>query len=185
MLVAKQVADMLTFTRAVIGVMFLWLGLTQGAQGLPQAVLLQTLAWTSDALDGPVARRSREYYHTWIGDHDLQVDMFVSAGLLGYLWASGFVSTIVAVVYVLISVVVFYFLGDIERTLGMLSQAPIYGWFIWVAMRDAPLAGRWLIIYLVAIIVVTWPRFPKEIVPGFLSGISQLYNRFIKSGSDS
>ena len=111
--------------------------------------------------------------------------MFVSAGLLGYLWASGFVSTIVAVVYVLISVVVFYFLGDIERTLGMLSQAPIYWWFIWVAMRDAPLAGRWLIIYLVAIIVVTWPRFPKEIVPGFLSGISQLYNRFIKSGSDS
>jgi cardiolipin synthase len=185
MLVAKQVADLLTFTRVVIGAMLVWLGLTQGTQGLPLAVLFLTLAWTSDALDGPVARRSRDFYHTWIGDHDLQVDMFVSAGLLGYLWASGFVSTIVAVVYVLIWLVVFYYFGDIERTLGMLSQAPIYGWFIWVAMRNAPLAGRWLIIYLVAIIIVTWPRFPKEVVPGFLSGISQLYNKFINSGSDS
>jgi len=185
MLVAKQVADTLTFTRAAIGVIFGWLGLTQGAQGLPQAVLFLTIAWTSDAIDGPVARRSREYYHTWIGDHDLEVDMFVSAGLLGYLWGSGFVSTTVAVVYVLIWVLIFYYLGGIERTLGMLSQAPIYGWFIWVAMRDAPQAGRWLIIYLVAIIVVTWPRFPKEVVPGFLSGIHQVFNRFINSSKDS
>jgi len=185
MLVAKQVADTLTFTRAAIGVIFGWLGVTQGAQVLPQAVLFLTIAWTSDAIDGPVARRSREYYHTWIGDHDLEVDIFVSAGLLGYLWASGFVSTTVAVVYVLIWVLIFYYLGGIERTLGMLSQAPIYGWFIWVAMRDAPQAGRWLIIYLVAILVVTWPRFPKEVVPGFLSGIHQVYNRFINSSKDS
>ena len=185
MLVAKQVADMLTFTRAVIGVMFLWLGLTQGAQGLPQAVLLQTLAWTSDALDGPVARRSREYYHTWIGDHDLEVDMIVSAGLLGYLCTSGFVSTPVGVVYVLIWVLIFYYFRGIERSLGMLSQAPIYGWFIWVAMREAPLAGRWLLIYLVAIIVITWPRFPKEVVPGFLYGIHQVYNKIINSSKDS
>jgi hypothetical protein len=179
MLVAKQVADLLTFTRAVFGVLFVLLGLTQGVQGLPLVVLFLTLAWTTDALDGPLARRSRDFYNTWIGDHDLQVDILVSAGLLGYLWASGFVATIVAIAYVLIWVVVFYYLGDIERTLGMLCQAPIYGWFIWVAMREAPLAGRWLIIYLVAIVVVTWPRFPKEIVPGFLSGIHQVYKRFI------
>ena len=185
MLVAKQVADMLTFTRAVIGAIFVWLGLTQGAQGLPQAVLFLTLAWTSDALDGPVARRSLEYYHTWIGDHDLEVDMLVSAGLLGYLWASGFVSTTVAVVYVLIWVLVFYHFREIERSLGMLSQAPIYGLFIWVAMRDAPQAGRWLIIYLVAIVVVTWPRFLKEVVPEFLYGIHQVYNRLINPDKDS
>ncbi len=185
MLVAKQVADIITITRAIIGIIFVWLGLTQGVQGLPQAVLFLTLAWTSDALDGPVARRSREYYHTWIGDHDLEVDMFVSAGLLGYMWASGFVSLSVAILYILAWVVIFFFLGGVERSLGMLSQAPIYGWFIWVAMREAPQSGRWLLIYLVAIVVVTWPRFPKEIIPGFLSGIHQVYKNYINPGKDS
>ena len=179
MLVAKQVADILTFTRVVIGVLFIWLGLTQGTQGLPQAVLFLTLAWTSDALDGPVARRSRKYYHTWLGDHDLEVDMFVSTGLLGYLWASGYVSSTVAVVYIIAWGLLFIYSGEIERSLGMLSQAPIYGWFIWVAMRDAPHSGRWLLIYLVAIVVVTWPRFPKEVVPGFLSGMRQVYKKYI------
>jgi hypothetical protein len=185
MLVAKQVADIITITRAIIGIIFLWLGLTQGVQGLPQAVLFLTLAWTSDALDGPVARRSREFYHTWIGDHDLEVDMFVSAGLLGYMRASGFVSLSVVILYILAWVLIFFYLGGIERSLGMLSQAPIYVWFIWVAMREAPQSGRWLLIYLVAIVVVTWPRFPKEIIPGFLSGIHQVYKNYINPGKDS
>ena len=81
--------------------------------------------------------------------------------------------------------VIFFFLGGVERSLGMLSQAPIYGWFIWVAMREAPQSGRWLLIYLVAIVVVTWPRFPKEIIPGFLSGIHQVYKNYINPGKDS
>jgi len=43
-------------------------------------------------MDGPISRRSRVIYHTWIGDHDLQVDMAVSVGLLLYMLAAGYVS---------------------------------------------------------------------------------------------
>lgn len=184
MLVAKQVADVLTFTRALISFLFVWLGLTQGAEGLPHAILFLTLAWTTDALDGPLARRSSVSYHSWIGDHDLEVDMLVSAGLLGYLWAAGFVSTLVAVIYILAWTIIFFYIGGIERTLGMLSQAPIYGGFILVSMLTEPLAGRWLLLYLLAIVVVTWPRFPREVIPGFLSGMSRLYNKYIRTGKD-
>lgn len=185
MLVAKQIADILTFTRALIGIFFVWIGLTQGAEGLPLAVLFLTLAWTTDALDGPAARRSRVDYHTWIGDHDLEIDTFAATGLLVYLWVSGFISIWVAIGYAGAWFLIFFLIGGIERSLGMLSQAPIYGWFIWVAMRYAPHAGRWVLLFLVAIVVVTWPRFPKEIVPGFLYGVSQVYKKFVNSGQDS
>ena len=133
MLVLKQAADILTFTRALLGIVFVWLGLTQGAEGLPLAVLFLTIAWTTDALDGPAARRSRVYYHTWIGDHDLEVDMFVASGLLAYLWISGFVSTWLAIGYAAAWFLIFFLMGGIERSLGMLSQAPIYGSFILLA----------------------------------------------------
>jgi cardiolipin synthase (CMP-forming) len=49
-------------------------------------------AWTSDVADGQVARRSRVQYASWIGDHDLEVNMLVACGLLVYLLAAGFVS---------------------------------------------------------------------------------------------
>ncbi len=48
--------------------------------------------WTGDLLDGRIARRSRMVDHTWIGDHDLEVDMAVSTGLLVYMQQSGFVN---------------------------------------------------------------------------------------------
>jgi len=78
MIVAKQVADLITLTRALLLFVFAWLGLTTGAQALPLAALLLIYSWTSDLLDGSIARRSRVYYHSWLGDHDLEVDMAVS-----------------------------------------------------------------------------------------------------------
>jgi hypothetical protein len=56
----------------------------------------------------------------------------------------------------------------------MLLQAPIYGWFIWVAVRDAPQAGLWLLVWIIAAVIITWPRFPRDIVPDFVGGIRSL-----------
>ena len=83
MIVAKQVADVITSLRALIAVFLIWLGEVQGAAGLPTAVWAMVADWLGDAIDGPIARRSRIKYSTWIGDHDLEVDMTVSVGLLG------------------------------------------------------------------------------------------------------
>jgi hypothetical protein len=78
MLVAKNFADLITLTRAVIGFCLAWLGISQGAAALPRAVSFLIAAWTSDVADGPVARRSRVQYSSWLGDHDLEVDMAVA-----------------------------------------------------------------------------------------------------------
>lgn len=172
MLVAKQVADLITFTRSLLGVFLAWLGFEQGKEGLILATWLLLLDWTGDLFDGRIARRSRIHYHSWIGDRDLEVDMVVSAGLLFYLVASGFLNAWAAIFYILLWGAIFWRLG-IPRSLGMLFQAPIYASFIWISIQNTPLAGYWILLWILVAIIGTWPLFPKTVVPGFLQGIRE------------
>ncbi len=80
MLVAKQVADGVTWLRAAMAIILVWLGTSQGEGALPAAIWLLIASWTSDTLDGPLARSSRVQYRSWIGDHDLQVDKVIRGG---------------------------------------------------------------------------------------------------------
>lgn len=173
MLVAKQVADLITFARGLLGFWLAWLGFTQGDQGLALAVWIMIADWTGDSIDGALARSSRIRYQTWIGDHDLEVDIAVSAGLLIYILSAGFLQWQWAVIYLLIWAVVFWRWG-FYRSLGMLLQAPIYMYFIWIALREPPHAGWWLVGWITIALIVTWPKFIREVIPGFLEGFDAL-----------
>src|SRR5512139_3075343 len=96
---AKMVADLITATRGLLGLVMIWLGITQGAAALPAVVFLMLLDWTGDFVDGGIAHRSRHPRRTWIGDSDLYVDLFVSLCLGVYLYAAGFISLAFVVVY--------------------------------------------------------------------------------------
>jgi len=176
MLVAKQFADLLTLTRTLIALILVCLGIMQGGDGLPTAALLLLVSWTTDALDGPIARRSRLSYHTWLGDHDLEVDMAVAAGLLVYMLLSGFVNPVVGTVFALGWALFFWHWG-VLRSPGMLFQAPVYAWFIWLALCGSPLYGALLVGWILAAILFTWPRFLDEVVPGFLAGMRAIRGR--------
>jgi phosphatidylglycerophosphate synthase len=177
MLAAKQVADLITGGRAALGLVMIWLGLTWGQEALPLICWLMILAWSGDALDGPIARRSRIQSHSWLGDHDLEVDIGVSFGLLLYLVAAQYVDLRIASVYLIFWALVFWRWG-VPRSLGMLIQAPIYGWFLWLGVRDAPQAGCWVIGWLAAVIILTWPRAFREVVPGFLHGMRDVWRQY-------
>ena len=172
MLVMKQIADLLTMTRILLALLLAWLGLSRGPDVLPLTCWLVIVAWTSDVLDGALARRSRVQYHTWLGDHDLEVDMFFSTGVLFYLVAAGYFDLRLAVAYLLVCGLVFWHWG-LHRALGMLVQAPVYGWLIWVAVRAAPKSGLLLIVWILGAVIITWPRFPQEVIAGFLIGIRE------------
>ena len=101
MLAAKQVADLITGGRAARGLVMIWLGLTWGQEALPLICWLMILAWSGDALDGPIARRSRIQSHSWLGDHDLEVEIGVSFGLLLYLVAAHYVDLRIASVHLI------------------------------------------------------------------------------------
>jgi hypothetical protein len=139
-MVAKQVADLITITRGLLLVIFPWLGITQGRASLPWAAVLLAADWTGDVLDGALAKRSGIKQQTWVGAHDLEVDMAVSLGLLIYLLITGLLSLPVALVYLLLWGA-YFFRAGIPRSLGMLFQAPIYGWFIYVTLVHANAAG--------------------------------------------
>ena len=170
MIVAKQVADLITSARVLIAVCLVGIGIVQGGAGLPLVAWMMIVDWAGDMVDGRIARRSRVQYRTWIGDHDLEVDMAVSVGLLIYLLQAGFVNIWLAGGYVLLWCLYFWRQGGIPHSSGMLFQAPIYAWFIFVALRDVPRAGWAIIIFLISAIVFTWPYFPKVVVPGFFAG---------------
>ena len=59
MIVAKQVADLITTIRALIAVCLMWLGITHKADGLSLAAGLMIADWIGDMVDGRIARRSR------------------------------------------------------------------------------------------------------------------------------
>jgi cardiolipin synthase len=172
--VAKQVADLVTITRGLLVFVFPWLGLVQGKSALTWVGLLLLVDWTGDSLDGPLARHSRSRYQTWIGDHDLEVDMAVSLGLLFYMLLSGFVDLTIGIAYLLLSGLFFWRFG-IPRSMGMLFQAPIYGWFLFLTVREIPTVGWWMVGWILAAMVITWPKFPKEMVPDFLGGLKKIF----------
>lgn len=169
----KQLADLITWARLGIAGLLALLGMHLGARALPWAAWLLLLSWTGDSMDGALARREPEAAQTWIGMHDLEVDVAVAAGLLIYLAASGYVPKLLAGGYFLAWAGV-YFVYGLQRPLEMLFQGPIYGWFIWEAARDPSRTGWWLILWIVVAIILTWPKAVQEIVPGFLRGMMNL-----------
>ena len=179
MLVAKQVADFITLSRGLMAFFLGGLGLLVGKDALPLAAWVMIADWCGDMVDGPIARRSRISYHTWIGDHDLQIDMTVSVGLLIYLLGAGYVSWWVGVIYLLAWSLFFLRFGVIPAP-GMLFQAPIYFWFIWTTLQDATGLGVLIIVLILAVVILTWPKFPRVVVPDFLEGMRKTFKPFQK-----
>lgn len=173
MSLGKQIADMLSLLRVCIAILLVFAGVLAGVEALPFAAVLLLISWTSDSIDGPIARRSRYASQTWIGDHDLEIDMSAAIGLLVYMLAANYVANWVGILYLLVWTLVFWRYGLLSG-LGKAFQAPIYGWFIVIALRDAQPYGIALIVWILMALLITWPKFPESIIPGFLSGFKRV-----------
>ena len=173
MLDAKLVADFITAARGMLGFLIIWLGFTQGEDALPIIGLLMLLDWTGDFVDGGIAKRSRHPRHSWIGDNDLYVDVFMSVCLGIYLVSAGFVGLTFGFCYLLGWILIFWRFG-LDRNLLMFAQAPIYLWFIIIAVCLVPEIGNWLVLWVLVALAINWRRFSKDIVPKFISGIASM-----------
>ena len=173
MLDAKLVADFITAARGMLGFLIIWLGFTQGEDALPTIGLLMLLDWTGDFVDGGIAKRSRHPRHSWIGDNDLYVDVFMSVCLGIYLVSAGFVGLTFGFCYLLGWILILWRFG-LDRNLLMFAQAPIYLWFIIIAVCLVPEIGNWLVLWVLVALAINWRRFSKDIVPKFISGIASM-----------
>lgn len=171
----KTVADGLTAGRCVLGLTLLWIGWRYGATALPAAIVLLVCAWISDLLDGTLAHHDPHPHQTWIGTHDLAFDVIVGIGTLGYLALAGYLTASIALVY-LVSCTLLVWVFQ-SRALAMLSQAWPYGMVLLIGLHEAPLYSILALTWLACAIALTWPRFPREVVPGFIRGMRMLARR--------
>lgn len=175
MMDAKGTADLITTVRGVLGAIILWLGVTQGEQALSTVIPMMILCWSGDFFDGMLAKRSRNKRKTFIGDHDLQIDVFVSICLGAYLVLSGFVDILVGACYLIGWALVLWRLG-MDRNLLMLAQAPVYLYFIVIGLQYYPLPGVMMVVWVVLATMILWKRFSQEVVPNFIHGIKGMWS---------
>ena len=176
MLDAKFLADMITATRGLLGMVMIGLGFAQGAEVLRVVGILMLLGWTGDFVDGKIAKLSRNPRHTWLGDSDIYIDLFVSMCLGVYLIGAGFVGTIFGFCYIFFWIIILWRFG-LDKNLLMLIQAPIYLYFILTILRFHPELGSALIFWVLAATAINWRRFTRDIVPNFVNGLISTWRR--------
>ena len=167
MLDFKFIADAITFVRGLLGMWMVFLGLTLGKESMPSIIVLMLLCWTGDYFDGRVARMSSSPRSSWIGDHDIQVDILVSLCVGAYLVLADYVPLIISIFYLTIWVLIFMRSG-LNHGLLMLVQAPMYVLLIYFALHEEPDYGKWLLYWLVGLVLLNWKHFISDVVPGFL-----------------
>lgn len=170
----KTIADTLTSARFLLGFYLIWLGLRRGPEAMATAASTLLVAWITDVLDGPLARRDPRHIRTWIGDHDLEADVTVALGVWTYLALAGFLSLWLALAYVVAAAAALWHFGSIHLAWGV--QALPYGAMIWTAWRTVPPYGLLLMAYVSFVVVVTWPRFPQRALE-FIKGMRDLLRR--------
>jgi hypothetical protein len=171
---AKLLADLITVTRGSLGLIMVWLGMTRGERALPIVIPMMILCWSGDFFDGMLARHSRPPRKTFIGNHDVQIDLFVSICLGLYMVFTELIDTSIGVWYFMGWAVIFWRFG-MDRNLLMLAQTPIYLCFILIGLRDYPLLGSLMVIWVMLTTAILWRRFSQEVVPHFIEGMKSLW----------
>ncbi|MFN3135808.1 MAG: hypothetical protein ACK44H_09605 [Candidatus Kryptonium sp.] len=169
----KLVADILTTLRFLIGLYIVRFSTLEPSSGVPLASIFLWIAWVTDLLDGPISRLDPRKVQTWVGRHDLTADATVSLGCWLFLIFSNLINPFIGFGYILLGAFLLWYFKS--EYLAWAFQAPPYGMMILVALKYAPTYGMLLIVWIVIVVVITWPRFPKYTLPEFLRGMKALF----------
>jgi hypothetical protein len=114
-------ADLLTAARIVIAALIVLVGYLYGSKSIRSVILLLLLGWSTDILDGNLARRSATT--TALGRFDFLFDFIMVASSFFYLMICGFVDSIFFYSYTLLLIAVGLF--SRSQSLIMLFLAPL------------------------------------------------------------
>ena len=165
----RKLPDLLTLSRGLIAATILGLGFV-GERALEAVILLTILGWTTDILDGRLARK----YHkppTWIGEREFIFDMLMVVSGLCYLVMSGLINAWLALIYILVAAVC---IGVFRSKMITMSFAtPLVALPLIVASLRAPRAALWYLIWIAGALILDWSRF-KGVVREFLENAKKL-----------
>jgi len=169
---AKTVADILTATRLFMAIFILLLGLFVGREALGTVMMVQLLAWTTDILDEPLARRDASGRSAWWDDKDFPIDALLVLALFLYLTVSGFIVPWFSTIYLSLGTILLFRFRS--QQVAMSFMAPILALTLYLAFRHVPIWGFTTVAWCIVALISNWPRF-VYVVESFIEGMRALH----------
>lgn len=174
----ERVPDLLTLSRAFIAAAILALGFAERldlliGSALPAVLLLTMLGWTTDILDGRVARRYKKT-PTWVGEKEFAFDMLMVFSGLCYLVLSGFIPFIPAIIYTMVAAAFIAYFRS--KMVTMSFATPVVALPLIVAYFEAPNALLWYVAWIVVALLLDWRRF-KSVILEFIENTKKFAKR--------
>ncbi len=177
----KALPDLLTLSRGAVGMAILGL-IPAGSAALTSVLWLLLLGWTTDLVDGRLARRL-ETAPTWVGEHEFHFDMLMVLSSAVYLVATGLVHRGVGLVYLLVavslSVLSYTRTGEFLKfkSLTMLLAVPwVFGPYVLAYLRGETLVAYAGVLWILFALLADWRRF-GGVVGEFLQGARAFIRR--------
>jgi phosphatidylserine synthase len=168
----KRVPDLLTFSRGVIALAIFSLGFA-GKEALEAVIVLTMIGWTTDMLDGRLARKYSKA-STWIGEREFTFDMMMVFSALCYLTMAEFVPLSIALPYVMVAAAcVAYFRS---KSVTMSFAFPVVALPLFVSLYAAPRAALLYGLWIVAALLLDWTRF-RGVVREFIANARKTRRR--------
>ncbi len=166
---AALLADLLSLFRLGVALVIIWLGWRHGSHVLPQVILLVTLGWMSDGLDGSLARRSA--CSTRMGRFDYPLDVALTWAEFAYATLAGFISPVFFVLYSSMSIGVSFWLW--RKAVLVLFMRGIDAMMLFLALRYAPYYLLPLILWLFVLAIIYRERM-RSGIPRWIRELSLL-----------
>jgi phosphatidylglycerophosphate synthase len=156
------IPDFLTASRLLLAGIIIVLGATHGRQVTPVVVILVIVAWTTDNLDGFIARRIPKRPPSWLGRHDFAIDVIFTWATLVYILLAGFLAWWLGIAYTLVAFIVAWRAHRKPITILFLrlvdvTAAVLVLWYY-------PMLGLVLMVFLLLLAAVQWPRLSRDSV---------------------
>ena len=168
----KKLPDLLTASRGMIAVAIFTLGFV-GPRALETVVLLTMLGWTTDILDGRLARRYKTE-STWVGEREFVFDMVMVFAGLCYLVMAEFIPFVPALIYVAVAAAFIAYFRS--KMITMSFACPLSALPIVFAYFNAPRAAWGFIVWICLAVLFDWRRF-KGVVLEFIANARALQKR--------
>ncbi len=162
------VADALTFSRLLGAALLTWLGL----QGVPLrwAILVGAVAWSTDMLDGWVARHAST--PTRLAPYDFAIDAVLYAGTLTYLTLLHYLPALGVLAFVAVALVASLLIR--RKAVPILCVRLVDLAAAVVIFIHEPRLG-WLLLVGLALMAVVYRRRLAERVPRWLAELATLF----------
>ena len=165
-------------SRGLIAAAILALGFVErldllARSALPTVLLLTMLGWTTDILDGRLARKYKQA-PTWVGEKEFAFDMVMVFSGLCYLVLSGFIPFVPAIIYVAVAAAFIAYFRS--KMITMSFATPVVALPLIVAYFEAPHALVWYIVWIGGALLFDWRRF-SGVVREFIHNAKNLSRR--------